>query len=301
MNQLRIAYCSDLHLEFDDRYLTVAKNKSSRRKDILLETGLMNTCQADVLVLAGDIISAPLLTYGSADKFFEITSKEFKVIIMIFGNHDYYHGYLSNSVKTAKNYLKAWENIHILDSESIEIDGISFFGATLWTNMGRANPIAMMRAARSLNDYNYIFVDDESYSQITSEIILEQHNTSMEKLKEFLAQNKPSVVISHHPPSIHSVEDKYKNGMNDITNLYYYSDLDYLMYWNQNIIAWIHGHCHNNSDYVINNTRILCNPRGYIGQERIADNFVMKYFDITMKDQTTDITENSHATMGQNG
>ena len=26
---------------------------------------------------------------------------------------------------------------------------------------------------------------------------------------------------------------------------------------------WIHGHTHDSFDYVVNGTRVLCNPRGY--------------------------------------
>ena len=27
---------------------------------------------------------------------------------------------------------------------------------------------------------------------------------------------------------------------------------------------WIHGHTHDSSDYVLNGTRVVCNPRGYV-------------------------------------
>jgi len=26
---------------------------------------------------------------------------------------------------------------------------------------------------------------------------------------------------------------------------------------------WIHGHTHDSFDYVVNGTRVVCNPRGY--------------------------------------
>jgi Icc-related predicted phosphoesterase len=26
---------------------------------------------------------------------------------------------------------------------------------------------------------------------------------------------------------------------------------------------WVHGHVHNSSDYLVGNTRIMCNPHGY--------------------------------------
>ena len=30
-----------------------------------------------------------------------------------------------------------------------------------------------------------------------------------------------------------------------------------------NIKLWCHGHIHQSKDYMIGNTRIICNPRGY--------------------------------------
>jgi len=37
---------------------------------------------------------------------------------------------------------------------------------------------------------------------------------------------------------------------------------------------------HNPSDYRIGETRVVCNPRGYIGHEDRAANFKLFYFDL---------------------
>jgi predicted phosphodiesterase len=31
--------------------------------------------------------------------------------------------------------------------------------------------------------------------------------------------------------------------------------------------VWIHGHTHESFDYVVNGTRVVCNPRGYLRTE----------------------------------
>ena len=36
-------------------------------------------------------------------------------------------------------------------------------------------------------------------------------------------------------------------------------------------ILWLHGHTHNNIDYYIGNTRVLCNQRGYSPSHLNAD------------------------------
>jgi hypothetical protein len=37
---------------------------------------------------------------------------------------------------------------------------------------------------------------------------------------------------------------------------------------------------HNRSDYEIGTTRVVCNPRGYIGYEPCADRFELKYLEV---------------------
>jgi len=43
----------------------------------------------------------------------------------------------------------------------------------------------------------------------------------------------------------------------------YHSDLSNIMLDNPQIKLWTHGHTHNCFDYVIGETRVVCNPRGY--------------------------------------
>ena len=53
----------------------------------------------------------------------------------------------------------------------------------------------------------------------------------------------------------------------------YASDLSDLILDNPQIKFWTHGHIHTQFDYMIGTTRILCNPRGYAGYERRAQEF----------------------------
>jgi len=42
----------------------------------------------------------------------------------------------------------------------------------------------------------------------------------------------------------------------------------------------IYRHLHDPSDYMLGDTRIVCNPRGYMGHEPRAAEFELKYLDI---------------------
>ena len=46
------------------------------------------------------------------------------------------------------------------------------------------------------------------------------------------------------------------------------------------IKVWQHGHMHNVSDYMMGETRVVCNPRGYIKYEQRAKEFELKYLEI---------------------
>jgi hypothetical protein len=60
----------------------------------------------------------------------------------------------------------------------------------------------------------------------------------------------------------------------------YSSDLDAFIVANPQIKLWTHGHTHEDFDYMVGTTRIVCNPRGYINYEARADDFKLKYVDV---------------------
>jgi len=51
----------------------------------------------------------------------------------------------------------------------------------------------------------------------------------------------------------------------------YASNLDYVIERYQPKY-WIHGHLHNSSHYNIGKTQVVCNPRGYTGEENESFN-----------------------------
>ena len=72
----------------------------------------------------------------------------------------------------------------------------------------------------------------------------------------------PTVVITHYLPHRHSIHPKYKG---DRLNPAFASDLSRLV--RPPVKLWIHGHTHESFNYVVNGTRLVCNPRGYLPME----------------------------------
>ena len=74
----------------------------------------------------------------------------------------------------------------------------------------------------------------------------------------------PTVVVTHHLPASTSVAKRY---VNDSLNPAFASRLEDVIEKRRPEL-WIHGHTHVPCDYELIDTRVVCNPRGYPGENR---------------------------------
>ena len=258
---MKIKLCSDLHLEFS----TIT---------------LPNTEQADVLVLAGDILIADDL-HKHADteysdrmgnrqrsavdyrRFMEHVSSAYSHVVVIAGNHEFYSGDFHSGVDVLREEYSKFSNIHFLEHEYVTIDGVVFVGGTLWTDMNRSDPLTMASISSTMNDYRSIRNDYHSYRRLMPVDTVRRHQDTLKYIKQIAEEDaaRNIVVVSHHSPSHMSIADAYKSDR--ITNGAYHSDLSEFILDHPNIVYWFHGHTHTPFDYTIGNTRVVCNPRGY--------------------------------------
>ncbi len=254
---MEFLFYSDLHLEFK-RY-TIPNHRGWLPR---------NLGEKDVgVVLAGDIH----VKTNAVDFLVEVASR-FKFVIYVFGNHEHYgESVLRTKVKLLdKLNLVGINNVFVLENESVVIDDVTFIGATLWTDVNNGNPLDMM----AIRDKDYGMTDYKvikhglpggRYRKLTPTDTIQLHIKSKQYIFEQLQQvdREKTVVITHHAPSYLSVDDQHKE---DQFNCAYCSELG-------NSIAevgpkfWIHGHLHHSNDYMIGNTRIMSNPRGYWPKE----------------------------------
>lgn len=290
---MKVAVCSDLHLEFGDLTL---KNEEN----------------ADVLILGGDILVASEFEYFNPNgsdyttqeargrryyDFLKNCCAEFPKVLMVMGNHEHYHGDFKHSYDFISNVTKDLDNFFLLDKESMLINGYMFFGGSLWTDMNQEDRYTMKSIASFMSDFqvcnnSHNMVSYKSYdaegkvtfrkrpAKFTPEDSVEDHKKFLVKLSTCLEHNSvtPFVVVGHHSPSKLSTHPKYKN--EKITNGAYSSDLNEFILNNRQIKLWTHGHTHEDFDYMIGTTRVVCNPRGYDGYEERADNFKLKYVEV---------------------
>ena len=100
-------------------------------------------------------------------------------------------------------------------------------------------------------------------SPLTPDIAQRWHRHSIKWLSRELA--KPfagkTVVVTHHAPSRRSVPDCYARHP---ATPAYASACDALV---AQADLWIHGHVHQACEYTIGKCRVVCNPRGYGGED----------------------------------
>jgi hypothetical protein len=217
------------------------------------------------------------------------------------GNHEHYHGDYAKTANTIRGVVGDLHNIHFLDKEWVIINGVLFFGGTLWTDMNNEDGKTLRTMAYTMNDYRGVknsnktvsyrvpnlmedapdaFTFKERDANFTPEDSVEDHKEFLKKLDEVLALHPDmrTVVVGHHAPSKASTHPRYKTEF--IMNGGYSTNLDNFILDRRQIKLWTHGHTHDDFDYMIGTTRVVCNPRGYIGYEDRADSFKLKYVEV---------------------
>jgi len=131
-----------------------------------------------------------------------------------------------------------------------------------------------------MNDYRIVRNSNRNYARLTPSDTVVRHKNTLEYIKSTIKSdpNKKYVVVGHHAPHKLSVKPRYAEDIE--MNGAYSSDLGYFIANHPQIVLWTHGHTHDQFDYYVGDTRIVCNPRGYDGWEASADNFQLKYVDI---------------------
>jgi Icc-related predicted phosphoesterase len=271
---MRVALASDIHLEFG-------------------AIELENTESANVLILAGDICQAVDVnndtTMGrTCQTFFEQVSARFPQVIYIMGNHEHYQGDYARSRERLQKMLDSHgcHNVHLLEKDTVTIEDVTFVGGTLWTDFNREDGLCMWNAGQAMNDYKICKNSNRGISgggyasRLQPEDTLADHRAMLDYIRIVTEghTDKKFVVAVHHAPSSLSVAECYKGDL--LMNGNFYTDLSEFIIDRPQIRLWVHGHMHNRSDYEIGATRVVCNPRGYVGYESSADRFQLQYLEV---------------------
>ncbi len=212
---------------------------------------------ADVVILAGDI-ARPREAIAWARDFG-------KPVLYVPGNHEFYGGSL-DGVAAELGRLSAGTSIHLLDNAEIVIGRVRFLGSTLWTDFelfggGESRAAAMAQGRQLMRDFSRIRRRDGCDTIFSPEdsADLFEHNAKWLDARLDVPHEGPTVVITHHAPSRKSVHPRFARSL---TSACFASDAERLL-GGARVQLWVHGHTHDTFDYLVDGTRVICNPRGY--------------------------------------
>lgn len=206
----------------------------------------------DIIVLAGDICTYPLI-----DRTLKKFCDRFKNVVYVLGNHEHYGCSHTNLFQKIDYIRYERDNLTFLNNSKSTVDGIDFVGGTLWFPEDPVAPKQGMPDFKNIPKF-------ESW-------VYEENAECSHNINYFADEN--SVVVTHHAPSHKSIHDMFKN---NILNPFFLSNEEETIYTKQPKL-WIHGHMHTSFDYMIDKTRVICNPLGYPNQINIKfDEFVVE-------------------------
>ncbi len=234
---MKVKVFSDLHLEFSDGYFDVG-------------TG-------DVLVLAGDICPASsLMKEDSYKEFFATCVANYNKVFYVMGNHEHYDHDFYFTENDIRNNLPT--GITLLENEVEFYNGWAFVGTSLWASFNNYNIEEMHACGDQMNDYNLVTNGHRILTPIDTAI---KHKEAMNYLESVIPTLSCNVfVITHHAPSFESISNEYRSA--DVQGAYA-SDLTSFIEANPNIKFWTHGHVHETNNYMVGETNVISNPRGY--------------------------------------
>lgn len=243
----------------------------------------------DVLMLAGDICS---WKSPKAKAFVKYLESHKKLVIYAPGNEDYYGGTIQDNFERQDRWGRTIHNEMVCSSAGQAVavkrlyewddwydqcDNVSFFISTMWTDFNNSNKESMA-AAKRLDDYKFIdnplrMNGKDATFRLTPEDTVRINSYTKKSLELFLedaADDEKSylrskvIVVTHHSP----LEDQECEGL-DVSGGE--NDAAHVCSWAKDIIkknkidVWCHGHTHKARDIMYEGTRIICNPRGYVG------------------------------------
>jgi hypothetical protein len=174
---VRLWILSDIHLEL------------TRGWDLLSPA---ERPEFDVLVVAGDLV--PRMERGV--KWF-LERVPDKPCIYVPGNHEFYGCDIDRTVEKARE-AAAGTSIHVLQNDSVTIGGITFIGATMWTDFdlfGDAE-YAMLAAGDTMNDYRKIRLRNYEL-RLRPAHTLKRHLESRDFIARELRKPGRHVVVTH--------------------------------------------------------------------------------------------------------
>ena len=258
---MKIQYASDLHLEFKENSKYLIENPLKVTGEILILAGDIHVFNDD------DFLSNP---------FWDWASKNYKQVIVAFGNHEFYNCYDLSKLEDGFKY-KIRDNVYYYYNCVITIDNIDIIVSTLWSYISKDHEYSCVL---SVNDFKLIKYGGEV---LTAEIFNNEHKKCLNFIKKALNESKAKtkIILTHHVPSSSLTAKEFIDS--DVNDAFTVDLTDFIKKCGAKF--WIFGHSHRNIDKVIGKTSCLCNQIGYVRAKEHNTFSNEKNIDINVNDK----------------
>lgn len=250
---MKIQFVSDLHLEFPQNRVWLAKHP-------LEVTG-------DILLIAGDTAYLDLPDSGQDTytqySFWDWAAKHYKQVIVCFGNHDFY-GYYDLATMPDGYCKQIRPNIHAYYNSVVHLEDTDIVVSTLWSYI---EPYNSYITEHGVSDFYRIKYNGY---RLSSDLFNNEHERCLRFVKQAVAEStaKTKIVLTHHVPTQLCTAEEFRDS--NINGAFTVELGDYIV--DSGIDYWIYGHSHRNIDAQIGKTRIISNQLGYISHGEYLTN-----------------------------
>jgi predicted phosphodiesterase len=234
---MRILVMSDLHVEFH-------ADAGASFVESLDPTGI------DVVVLAGDIAVSTEIPAALG-----LFCRHFRPaqVLYVHGNHEFCGSNIPEVHELTRQVARRHRNLRWLETRTIKLQGHRFLGATLW----------FPRHPNS--EFNREYLNDFFQIQDFEPRVYEQNRRTVQWLRRVVRPG--DVVITHHLPTPNAVAPQFADNP---LNPFFVCDVEDIIQKKRPAL-WIYGHTHGSADFQLGDTRLVCNPLGYVGDEQNAE------------------------------
>lgn len=201
----------------------------------------------DVLVAAGDIGNLDGHRRNNLMHALHWMCQNYPHVVYVPGNHEFWGVHRDPLMRAFRDFMNdGHPNFVLLDNSSAVIEGRRFIGATMWF---RPNP-------RTIS-LQWNWSEFQDIPQLSK-----WWQREATKTQKFLNREvrQGDVVVTHYCPSWQSQDPRY---LGDPYSEFFIVDSAPLI-MRAKPALWLHGHTHCSFDYEIEDTRVVCNPRGYL-------------------------------------
>lgn len=206
----------------------------------------LDLLEGDILIIAGDISDD---NHMGVDEVNDLACN-FNHTLVVLGNHDYCNKLCINEgFEGLQNFWKSEldSDVTLLLNQTVEIEGISFFGGTGWGH-AQDGPSFMYEFRRACVEPNK-FMTATDMARLNQEFKNALLDIPTGGVDVIITHHVPETFLSTFPGS--RVLDPYFIGN-------FTEEAQHIGHK-----AWIFGHTHDSIDLVHDGCRYICNPRGY--------------------------------------